>query len=84
MTLTGIIGYIAATVGAAIFLPQLIKTIKTKDTKSLSLPTYILLNFNNSMWLTYGLLTSDPAIILSQVFVLPMCLVILFYKLKYG
>ncbi|MEE9430072.1 MAG: SemiSWEET family transporter [Melioribacteraceae bacterium] len=79
-----IIGYIAATVGAAIFLPQLIKTIKTKDTKALSLPTFILLNFNNLMWLTYGLLTSDSAIILSQVFVLPMCLVILFYKFRYG
>ncbi len=84
MTLPEIIGYTAATVGAAIFIPQLIKTIKTKDTKALSLPTFILLNFNNSLWLSYGLLTSDPAIILSQVFVFPMCLVILFYKLKYG
>ena len=83
MSLPEIIGYIAATVGAAIFLPQVIQTVRTKDTKSLSLPTFLLLNLNNSLWLTYGLLTSDPAIVLSQVFVLPMSIIILFYKLKY-
>ena len=83
MSLPEIIGYIAATVGASIFLPQVIQTVRTKDTKSLSLPTFLLLNLNNSLWLTYGLLTSDPAIVLSQVFVLPMSIIILFYKLKY-
>ncbi len=84
MNVTVIIGYVAATVGALIFLPQVIKTVRTKDTKGLSLPTFILISINNSLWLTYGILTADSAIVLSQVFVFPMGLVILFYKLKYG
>jgi MtN3 and saliva related transmembrane protein len=35
------------------FLPQAIKTIKTKDTKALSLPMYLLFTFGVFMWLIY-------------------------------
>ncbi len=84
MIFSELVGYMAAIVGASIFLPQVVQTIKTKDTKSLSLPTFLLLNLNNSLWLTYGLLTTDTAIVLSQIFVLPMSLIILFYKFRYG
>jgi MtN3 and saliva related transmembrane protein len=84
MDITQIIGYLAATLAAVIFLPQMIQTIKTKNTKGLSLPSFILISISNSMWLTYGILTGDPAIILSQVFLFPMGLVILAYKIKFG
>jgi len=84
MGIVEIIGYMAATVGASIFLPQAIQIIKTKETKALSLPTFILVTLNNSLWMTYGILSSDPAIILSQIFVFPMGLIILIYKIKYG
>lgn len=84
MNIEEIIGYIAAIVGTIIFIPQAIQTIRTKDTRSLSLPTFILIVLNNSLWLTYGILTINKAIILSQVFVFPLCLVILGYKIKYG
>lgn len=84
MNIGEVIGYIAAIVGTIIFIPQAIQTIKTRDTKSLSLPTFILISLNNSLWLTYGIVTNNPVIILSQVLVFPLCLVILGYKLKYG
>jgi MtN3 and saliva related transmembrane protein len=78
------IGYAAAIIATLIFLPQVVHTIKTRDTKGLSLTTYILLTISNSLWATYGLLTSDYAIIFAQVFLLPMGVCILGYKLKYG
>ena len=84
MDIVEIIGYIAAAVGTIIFIPQAIQTIRTKETKSLSLPTFILISLNNSLWLTYGILTMNKAIILSQVLVFPLGLVILGYKIKYG
>jgi len=84
MNITEIIGYTAAGLAGVIFLPQMIQTIRTKNTKGLSLSSFILISFSNSMWLTYGLLTGDPAIILSQIFLFPMGLVILGYKIKYG
>ena len=84
MNITQLIGYVAALVGAIIFLPQVIQTIKTKNTKSLSLPSFILLNVSNSLWFTYGILKLDPAILLAQLFLLPMGLTIMIYKIIYG
>lgn len=84
MNIVDIIGFAAAAMAAVIFLPQVIKTVKTKDTKGLSLSSFILISLSNSLWLTYGLLSSDTAIILSQVFLFPMGLTILVYKVKYG
>ena len=84
MNIIDLIGYAAATLAAIIFLPQLLKTIRSKDTKGLSLVSFILISISNSLWLSYGLLTGDSAIILSQIFLFPMGLTILFYKIKYG
>jgi len=84
MNLTDFIGYAAAIIAALIFLPQVIHTVKTRDTKGLSLTTYILLTLSNSLWATYGILTHDYAIIFAQACLLPMGLCILGYKLIYG
>ncbi|NOX66175.1 MAG: hypothetical protein GXO85_10405 [Chlorobi bacterium] len=84
MNIVDIIGFAAAAMAAVIFLPQVIMTVRTKDTKGLSLSSFILISLSNSLWLTYGLLSSDTAIILSQVFLFPMGLTILIYKIKYG
>lgn len=84
MNFTELIGYTAAFLAALIFLPQMLQTIRSKDTKGLSLPSFILISLSNSMWLSYGLLMMDPAIILSQVFLFPMGVTILVYKIKYG
>jgi len=84
LELTELIGYLAAIVGTIIFIPQAFQTIKTKNTKSLSLPTFILLSLNNSLWLTYGILLPNNQIILSQVIVSPLTIIIIIYKIKYG
>lgn len=84
MTLVEFIGYAAACVAAVIFLPQVIQTIKTKDTSGLSMPTFVLMVISNTLWATYGFMTMDYAIILSQVFLSPMALIILGYKLRFG
>ena len=84
MDLTQISGVTAATTASFLFLPQVVKIIKTKDTKSLSLEMYILNTANNSLWIIYGLLSWDYAILLSQVCLFPMGLIILFYKIRHG
>ena len=84
MNFTDLIGYSAATIGAFLFLPQVIHTIKTKDTKGLSLITLILTTSVSSLWAIYGILTVDYAIILAQVFLFPMVICVLGFKLKYG
>lgn len=52
-----IIGYLAGILAIITFVPQAIKTIKTKETKHLSLQTYIIYNIANSFFLLIGVLS---------------------------
>ena len=54
-----IFGYIAAFCTAVSFLPQAVKTIKTKDTNGLSLLTYLFLFFGSLSWFVYGIVLAD-------------------------
>ena len=83
MNLTQVIGMSAALISAMLFLPQVVQTVKTKNTKSISLGMYILVAISNSLWITYGFLSWDYAILLAQTCLFPMGLVILFYKVRY-
>lgn len=51
-----IIGYFAAFIGIVTFIPQTLKTIKNKNTKQISLISYIIFSFANFMWLIFGIL----------------------------
>ena len=54
-----IFGYVAAFCTAISFLPQAVKTIKTKDTNGLSLLTYLFLFFGSLSWFIYGIVLTD-------------------------
>ncbi len=45
-----LLGYSAAIAAALIFLPQVIQTVKSKDTNSLSLATFVPGSISNSLW----------------------------------
>ncbi len=83
MDFVSILGKIAAISSAVVFIPQVIKTMKTKDTKAISLGMYIIVVLSNSIWATYAILINETAILLAQVFLLPMSALILIYKLIY-
>jgi len=74
----------AALLGMITFLPQVIHCLKTKDTKSLSLVTYIIILVNTVLWSTYGILRQDFAIVLVNDFIFVNEGIIVFMKLKYG
>jgi len=76
-----IIGYIAATLTTASFLPQAILTIKTKDTDSLSLSMYSIFTLGVLFWLIYGVYKSDNAIVFANAITLLLALSILSFKI---
>ena len=78
-----IIWYIAAFSTTISFLPQALKTIKTKNTKSLSLPMYIMFTFWVWMWLIYWILLNAYPIIIANTITLLLAWIILWYKIKY-
>ena len=76
-----IIGYLAATLTTASFLPQAILTIRTRDTESLSLSMYSLFTLGVFCWLIYGIYISDKAIIFANAITLVLAASILSFKI---
>lgn len=73
MNLISIIGVLAAIVSTLNQLPQAYKTIRSKDTHSLSLWMYIMVWIATCLWLLYGILRKDfPLILSNSISILPI------------
>jgi MtN3 and saliva related transmembrane protein len=83
MTAIQILGLVAGTITSITFLPQVIKIWKTKSAKDLSLMMLLLLMLGVILWLIYGLLVMDAAIIYTNSMVLAMSLIMLYFKLRF-
>ena len=75
-------GLIAAVLTSTSFLPQALKTIRTKDTTSISLSMYILFTFGTLMWFIYGLATNNFPVWLANGFTLVLASIILYFKVQ--
>ena len=84
MNLITIAGYVAAFCTTSSFLPQAIKTIKTKDTSSISLAMYVLFTFGTLMWLVFGLATSNWPVTIANGITLVLASIILYYKIRHS
>lgn len=76
-------GYLAATATTVSFFPQAWQTIRTKDTKGISLGMYVIFTFGVLMWLTYGIAKNDAPIIAANIVTLVLSSMILYYKIRY-
>jgi MtN3 and saliva related transmembrane protein len=83
MNAIGILGLAAGTITSITFVPQVIKIWQTKSAKDLSLLMLLLLIVGVLMWLTYGLLVMDAAIIYTNSMVLGMSLLMLYFKFRF-
>ena len=78
-----VIGLIAAAFTTFAYVPQAVKTIKTKNTKSLSLIMYVIMTVGIVLWLFYGILKNDLPIIIANTITLLFAGIILILKIKY-
>ncbi|REL38782.1 hypothetical protein DYD21_02180 [Rhodohalobacter sp. SW132] len=78
-----IIGLMAGFCTTVAFLPQVMKTWKTKSAKDISLGMYLIFCTGVGLWLTYGIMIGDLPIILTNVVTLVLALSILFFKLTF-
>lgn len=74
-------GYIAAILTTAAFLPQLIKTLKTKKAEDVSLVTLIMFICGVVSWIFYGYKISSLPILIANIITLILNLFILFQQL---
>ncbi len=79
-TSTALIGYIAGILTTVAFLPQVIKTWKTRSAKDLSLGMFSLFCTGVALWLAYGIIVESWPIILANGFTLVLAMTLLFFK----
>ncbi len=78
------VGIAAAIITTLCWLPQMIKTITTKDTSGISLWMQVSLNIGITLWLLYGTLLGSWPLIGANLLTLMMTLTLLGLKLRYG
>ena len=79
-----IFGYIAAVLTTAAFLPQLIKTLKTKKADDVSLITLSMFIIGVLCWIIYGYNISSIPILIANLITLILNLLILISKIYFS
>jgi MtN3 and saliva related transmembrane protein len=72
-----IVGIIAGALSCTTFLPQVIKTWKSKSTKDVSLTMFLIASLGTALWLVYGILIHSFSIIATNIIVLIFSLTML-------
>ena len=84
MEMIDILGLAAAALTTSAFLPQVIKTYKTKSVEDISLVMYLIFVTGLALWLIYGFIIMNLPIICANVITITLSLMIVYFKLKYG
>ena len=66
------------------FIPQVMKTWKTRSAKDLSLAMFVVYLAGILLWLLYGVLLGDIAIVLANAATSVLAGSVLYFKLRYG
>ena len=77
-------GYFAAILTTLAFIPQLIKTLKTKKADDVSLTTLIMFLTGVAAWIIYGIQISSKPILIANVITFLLNFLILVFKLIYS
>ncbi len=77
-------GYFAAILTTAAFLPQLIKTLKTKKAEDVSLITLIMFLTGVLSWIIYGYKISSTPILIANIITFILNLLILSFKIIFS
>jgi len=75
------IGYSAAFLTTAAFLPQAYKSWRTRDLSGISLPMYALFTFGVAIWLVYGVLIASAPVIAANAITLLLSTTVLLLKI---
>ncbi len=77
-------GYFAAILTTVAFLPQLIKTLKTKKAEDVSLITLIMFITGVGSWIIYGYKISSSPILIANIITFILNLFILISKIYFS
>lgn len=65
-----VLGYAAATLTTASFVPQAVRTFRTRNTQGISLLMYSMFTVGIALWAAYGVIIGSAPIIVANVITL--------------
>jgi MtN3 and saliva related transmembrane protein len=77
------LGILAGVLTTVSFLPQVVKTWKSRSAKDLSLGMFLIFSLGIALWLVYGILINDLPVILANMVTLVLSLTLLFFKFRF-
>lgn len=80
---TELIGAIAGILSCITFVPQVIKTWRTKSAEGVSLLMFVIAALSTVLWIIYGVLIHSPSVIYTNIVVLLLSIVMLVLQLKF-
>ncbi|PKK81514.1 MAG: hypothetical protein CVT47_02020 [Thermoplasmata archaeon HGW-Thermoplasmata-2] len=83
-TFIEIVGFAAAAITSAGFVPQILRGYKTKKLDDISYFMPVVLTAGMSLWLAYGILKNSASIIAANVFAISCNAVLIWMKLRYS
>jgi MtN3 and saliva related transmembrane protein len=83
MNSVSLLGLFAGSLTTIAFLPQVIKTWKSRSAKDLSLGMFSIFTLGVALWLAYGIIINDLPVIMANVVTLVLASTLLFFKLKW-
>jgi MtN3 and saliva related transmembrane protein len=78
------IGFLAGFLTTIGFIPQAIKSYRTKHMEDVSFFQPLILLTGMSLWIVYGFTLNDPAIIIANAVALALNLALIILKIKYS
>jgi MtN3 and saliva related transmembrane protein len=83
MNIIQFLGLAAGALTTAAFLPQVVKTWKSRSAKDLSLGMFSLFCLGVLLWLVYGIIVKDVPVIAANMLTLMLASTLLFFKLRF-
>ena len=77
-------GYMAATLTTGAFVPQAVKTIRTRETHAISLWMYVAFTLGVALWFVYGVALGSWPIIAANAVSFLLAATLLGLKIHYG
>jgi len=78
------IGLVAGTLTSIAAIPQVIKTLKTRHVRDISVWQPLLLAFGVALWMVYGILINDFPLIVANITPLICNVLLTGMKIRYG
>ncbi len=83
MDFDNLLGFIAATITTAPFIPQSYRSITTRDLSGISLGMYATFTFGIILWIIYGVLIGSGPILVANIITFVMSATILYLKIQH-